>query len=238
MKLTLNNQLTPFHFLFAAFLAFIILAGTSCQSDDPTAVTDEDAVDLMESTLSSDDGGMATTMTDGARLAMDMSGSCLAGDSTVSRSFSGSLRQYSFDGVWNWTVVCDQFIPQSFTLNSTSSGTYNGPRLNYNGQSASTLTVTNLVTGGDLTLNGTASQNASVTVTARQEVSFDSELGVTMTDITVDKLTFEITGGMAAITLTTTTDEGTNFDFAATVAFLGNGDATITINGNSYTISI
>lgn len=237
MNFTLNNQLTPVKMITVMLLAFAVFVTSSCKKDDPDTVTEEDAVDLMESTLSSEDDGFMATASNAARLATEQAGSCLSGDSTFTSAYSGTLRSYSFDAQWNWTVVCDQLIPQTFTLSASTEGSYSGSRLDYSGQSTSSFVVSNIVSG-DLTVDATASQSAAVTITARDNRSFDSDVTVTLSDIILNRLTFEIQSGTGTVNVAATTGDGSSFEFAADIVFLGGGSATVTVNGNDYTISI
>ncbi|MEM0995531.1 MAG: hypothetical protein AAGN35_00565 [Bacteroidota bacterium] len=236
MKLPLNNQRHTFRLLPCLMLALALFV-SSCNREDPVEVTEEDAVDLVESTVATDDEGVAAVASDGARMAVENATACLAGDSTFTSEFTGSVRQYTFNVAWDWTVTCEQAVPQAFNLATNSLGSFSGTRLDYNGESAVSLVITNLVSG-DPTVNGSATNNFTVTTKVRTAITFDARIAFTFINVAFDRTTYEIKSGTAGVTFTGSTADGNSYSYAGTLTFLGGGSATLVLGGNTYNITV
>lgn len=228
-----------YRFLILALLAFTIV---SCNKETEP-ITDEETADLVEATISSDENGVTSDIEYIAAKAVaeedQYSSDCnWSGDSTFVLNLNGALRSYSLNFSYSWFVVCDGLIPTSINFNTSRSGEYSGPRLDYSGNAASALVMTDLLSGSAYTFNGTHDFAGSSTAQRVGEtIQADFDLAVTFTNVQVNKLTLEVEGGTAEATLTASNDDA-SVTLAATVTFLGNGSATVVVNGNSYTISI
>jgi hypothetical protein len=87
-------------------------------------------------------------------------------------------------------------------------------------------------------LNGTYNRSGSQTSKVRDRNSFTSELDMTLASLSVNKNTLQIDGGTGTFTLTGSVAGGGSFSYEGSITFLGNGMATITINGETYEIDL
>ena len=228
-----------YRILILTLLAFTIV---SCNKETEP-ITEEETVDLVEATLSSDENGVSSDIvyiaSKAAAEESQYTSDCnWSGDSTFVRDLNGALRSYNLNIGYNWFVICDGLIPTSINFTTTRSGDYSGPRLDYSGNASSALVMTDLLSGSAYTLNGTHDFTGSSTAQRSGEtIQADFDLAVTFTNIKVNKLTLEIEGGTAEATGSASNNDAT-LSVAASVTFLVNGSATVVVNGNSYTITV
>lgn len=206
-------------------------------------MTEEEVVDLVETSMAGDDSGLASDVTYVAGKAIEDSSEYASdcnysGDSTFSSTFSGATRSYDYAYNYTWDVTCDGFIPVALNFNSSRTGNYTGTRLTTDGSALSTLTLTDLFTGSEYTLNGSYDYAGSSELTRQgNTISASYDLDITLTDVKVDKLALVINSGTASFNLIASNDANT-LTFTGSVTYLGNGSATVVINGDAYNINI
>ena len=88
------------------------------------------------------------------------------------------------------------------------------------------------------TLNGAFTRTGSHTSKVRNQNTFDTNVSINITSVTVDKSTMKITGGTGTADVTCEVSNGNSYSFTGSLVFNGNGTATLTINGTDYTITL
>ena len=236
-----QNQILMKTSLYFLLLASAFALFTSCQKEEEeVAMTEEEAVEVIESAMSAEAQGVAGEAADAAEAAgaYAVESLCgMSGDSSLTYSINQLNLQASYTINWSWALVCQGFIPNILEFNRTTAGTYETNRLKSDDSAESDWDISNLVTGTDYKLNGVYTREGSQESKIGQQNSFTSTLTVTATDILIDKATQVIDGGTAAFTLSASGSGGANVSYTGTIVFNGNQSGTLTINGTSYPIN-
>ncbi|MCP4438927.1 MAG: hypothetical protein GY810_08275 [Aureispira sp.] len=209
---------------------------------ESTILTEEETAETIETLLKAEDGGMTQEVSDVTQLSKEeysnyQSNCNYKGDSTLKIS-KGGLRAYDYDLSYDWEVVCNGVLPQSFNFNSSRKGSYTGPRMEHKGSGSSNLVATDILPSQpQLILNGShAFSGASIAV--KRSKSVTTALTLNFNNVHVDKSNYTIASGDATFTLNASESGGLSTTITGSINFLGNGAATVTINNYSYTISI
>ena len=234
------------------FLAIILVLGIfSCSNDDDSnddlnnQITEEEASEIIETSLKSDTGGLTeTTKSYSDDLENDITLNDLCNtlyNDTFSFSYSNNFVDAGYTVNWEYELTCNALnVPQSAVFSSTSSGTYNTQRISSNDTSMSSFNITGLQPSANAyTFNGQYKREGSqVFTTINQTRTFTSTLTVDISNITVDKVDYEIISGSGNATLNITMNNGNTFLFEGALTFNGNGTATLSLNGNTYTLTL
>lgn len=236
--------------LFALLALTAIM--TSCSEDkeeDQPTFTEEQAVEVISESIKENTGGLAK---DVASMSAILHGNALFSfngdasnlscgvpfDTTVTYTLSGSATG-SITHQLNIMVSCFNGVPQSLNVIATHTGSYSGPNLTQASQGGRMRTWTGLQPESDTyVLNGNSNRNGTRTYLAGNQNTFNRSIESSITDLTVNKETGTITGGYGEATVTLTSSNGNTWVRESTIVFNGDGTATITINGNVYTITI
>ncbi|SEJ83111.1 hypothetical protein SAMN05192553_1239 [Cyclobacterium xiamenense] len=232
------------------FALVIGLAMFSCSDDDDNsmvetqAITEEEAVEIVEKSLAEESAGLEETTyeyakTYGEEISLNVQCNQPVTDSYM-YSYNGTLVQASYDFNWDFTITCNALnVPQSATFNSSGSGTYTTPRIESDDSSTFMATVTGLQpTSSVLTYNATFERVGTQQLTTNQTTrTVTSDFDATLVDLVVGKSDYEVDSGTGTFTLTGSTNQG-NFSYNGSIVFNGNQTATLTINGNQYTIDL
>lgn len=231
----------------STFFSLTLIIGstlfTSCSKEENKEITEEDAVELIESSLQENTAGITETVGKySEELITDYSinSNCSQSyDTTYTFSYSGIVTQADYTVNWGYLMNCNLGIPTSVALNATSSGTYSTNRMNSNDNTSASLNVTGiepssatLFFSGDLTREGTQ----TITINSNTH-EITSTITVTLTNLVVNKTTYQIESGSGTAILSA--NNGTDpFSFTGDIVFNGGGSATLTLNGNTYTINL
>ena len=241
-----NNRITG---LFFAML-LIVTSFSSCRKEEEEApITTDDAADVVTYAMQKSSGGYASEseeaaayMTDADLQTTTPTLQCgIPFDSTVTLNYSTSNVTASYTLSWDLLLSCNnQNVPQSLSFNSPYSGSYSGPLMSSSNTGNLTWTVTGLGSGSSTpySFSGTFTRNGSHTSNVRNKTTFSSDLQVTVTAVTIDKVTQHITGGTGTVSLNCQTSTGKSYTFTGTIVFNSNGTATLTINGTPYSINL
>lgn len=225
------------------------LAMFSCSDDDENvettqSITEEEAVEIVEASLAEESAGLEETTYEYAKTYEEETSLNVQCNQQVTDSYmlshNGSLVQASYDYNWNFTITCNAAnIPQSATFNSSGSGTYTTPRLESDDSSTFAATVTGLQpTSSVMTYNATYERIGTQQLTTNQTTrSINSDFNTSLVDLVVGKSDYEVDSGTGTFTLTGTTNQG-DFSYDGSLVFNGDNTATVTINGNQYTIDL
>lgn len=236
--------------LIPIFLAFTVMVA-SCNDDSETTetVTSDEAADLAASALAVSSAGLVLTVensTSVTDVAVDEStGGRIAAcgyskDSVFTKSnAAGAAVTYTYSFEYTYSLSCSVDEPLNMTATMNSSGEFDGTRLASENTSNSNLVVTALDnTLTTYSVDGSYSREGSFQSKVRNLNSGTSTVAFILDEISVDKTTKEIVSGSAALTITgTVTGKGT-FAFDATITFNGDNNATLVINGTSYSVNL
>ncbi|HWB24999.1 MAG TPA: hypothetical protein VG738_05945 [Chitinophagaceae bacterium] len=230
----------------AALGFFALIFTTSCNKDASsgssstnTTVTEQDAADAITEAVTPESAGLSAQVNDATVIATSNAFTCgTSYDSSIARSSaSGAAISYSFTLAWNWKLSCTS--PANFTASFNGHTTYDAPRISSNDSSNGSFVITGLAPADNAyTFNSTYVRNGSEQSKVNNKNSFTSKITITSSNITVDKVTQEITGGTAAATISGESSSGKSFSFSGNITFNGNKKATLQITGGaSYNIS-
>jgi len=162
----------------------------------------------------------------------------LVKDTVITRSNADTAKyHYSFYLNYKFMVNCSQNSFTGLTFSDSTAGAYNGPRVNYTGNS--TLNTTLSFPAGTidsvLIYNGTYVHNGTTTSNVNNKASFTSKMTLTVTNLTVGKVSHFISAGTGTITLTGTSSKtGKSFSYTGTVDFSKAGQLIVNILGQLY----
>jgi hypothetical protein len=232
----------------AFFLMLIAGVMTSCKKDKETKQMESaDAADAVESSLTTKSAGLIYELeelipvTPGYILPSGDTIFCNTQyDSTLSRNVNAGGFTGSYNVNWDYIINCNGLsIPQNMNMSMTTSGSSSTPRNNSTSSSTVSLTLTGLeFSATQIVVNGTASFSGSQTSRVRNQNTFTSNLSFNLSNLTFDKASQELLSGSATISMTGSVTDGDSYTFTGNVVFNGGGAATVTINGNSYTIDV
>lgn len=224
------------------FFSFVVLF-TSCDKADDiiAAISESDAVEIIEANLQANSGGLVNNIEDVAEQLVAAVASGELCDSlyttTIEEDFQGAQIQASYTSELSYEMVCNAInIPQTATFSILTSAMYNSSRIVSDD-------------GGDFSGNAAGLQPSSLTMnfdgdysrTGTQELNFreqrdvNSTLVINLSALQVSKQSFEIESG-AGIVLLTGSTANESFSFACDIVFNGGNTATLTINGTAYEI--
>ncbi len=237
MKNTSKNHLVAILFLAASALT----AFSSCKKDPEeiaALLSDSEAAEIVETTLSDRNAGAEMPTVDLAKLIESSLGSCgVPGDTTFSKSKAGAVSyNYTFD--LGWIVNCNALnIPQNATATLKGNGTFGTARWDGSTQGSGTLTFTGLALSAPAYIaSGSYSTTGNLAGDFRKiDPSITCVTDLTLTNLTISKTTFVITGGTGTLKITATSANGQTQTFNGTLVFNADGTVTVTVNGHTHT---
>lgn len=245
---TPNLSLKRLTFLLILSVAFF---GTACNKEasntpNEEAITTEETIALVEAALMEGAEGITHEVDDAVEVAelvlektLTNTYCGLSKDSTLSRTFNRPRISGEYATTWGWMLNCnEQQVPVNLTFSREAIGIYESLRLTSNDQANSDWVLDNLVFGPEYVFNGSYKREGTQTSKVREQKSFSSTVEFTITDLTVGKVKRRINGGTANLLINGQASSGENFSFTGTVEFLGDGAATVTINGEVYNIDL
>jgi len=218
---------------------------TACKKDDnknSDDISDDEVAEAVTQTVSASSGGIVVQTESTARMAGTGTASFTCGqtkDTTIAgQSTSNAIVAYSFSLNFNRILTCANNVPSQFQFNFTGNCTYSAPRMSSNDNSTAQFTVTGLEPASTVwTVNSNYVRNGTQQSKVRYQRSFSSIITITSSGIVIDKATQKIVSGTATAQFEGTGSGGTKVSRSATIVFLGNGKATLTLkNGSSYDI--
>jgi len=231
-------------------LAIIVsLLITSCSDDDDNlvpqqAISEEEAVEIVEASLAKKSAGVEETTYEYAKTYEQEVSQNVWCNQAVSDSYNyshnGTVIQATYNYNWSFTISCNGLnIPQSATFTSAGSGMYTTPRIESDDSSTFSATVTGLqLSSRTITYNATYERIGTQQLTTNQNTrSITTDFNASIVDLIVEKSDYEVDSGTGTFTLSGTTNQG-SFSYDGNLVFNGDNTATVTINGNQYTIDL
>jgi len=245
-----------------SYLLLAIVFLTSCSEDDPIpeVITDAEAAEEVASSLATDVLSIAEDMgSTGYRSQQNATNGRVAnipgcGETVtqeISKSYDGDFISGTFDSDYEVSLECFLNFPVSLTSSFTTSTNTESARFATEGSSNGTSNVTidqeNL---GNYLFNSAFVKTNVFTQKTEDQKSFNSTYTVTTTDISINTafiaslLTGQVpTGNLIASGTASYQVVGVNqnnipFEYSASVTFVGDGTAEVTINGNTYIVDL
>jgi hypothetical protein len=232
MKSSMNLRI----FLFVISLVFVIFS--ACKKDENTAIaaaTEEEAVEVVQNTMSSESGGLTEQIETSAAIVAPYSTTrndiCgLVFDTAIILTNTlGSQITYEYNFGWDWEINCNQWqIPESVTFSYNMNGWYNGPDMSAQDSADQSFQLSGLDLSQDyLTYNGSYQREGLYQSKIGGQRSLTGKIAIETINVKVNKTSYKIESGTANITVFIETSDGRTFSFAGTIIFNGNDIATL-----------
>jgi len=229
-------------------ILFLLLAVGACKKSNETVsanLTTTEAAELTATALASNSNGLTTVAADvtvSAQIVYDLNIGCGATKSyTVThQSPAGAATSYNYNFSYTYTLNCNSNnIPDNITGTSSYTGSFDGPRLSSTNTGSSTFRVAGLVPASTVyVLNGEHKRKGSFTSKIDSKTTGTTEVTITVSNFTVNKITKAIVSGTGTAAITGTTAKGDAINITGTVNFTGDGNATVTINSTVYIVNL
>jgi hypothetical protein len=232
------------------FLSMFVIA-FACKDDDEPAnsITSEEAAVIISSSLAANTSGVtfvsnkATNVTEdllednsGGRVAacglsqnLDLSG----------ESPDGATVTYSYDFSYKFKLNCNtESEPSDVAVNLSYSGEFDAPKIAAEHTGIAELDVTGLESATEeFLLNGLFKRTGSF---ENKELvqSANSDVEITLKDVTIDKTTHQILSGTGTFLLNGNVPSKGNFNYTGSITFLGADGAELTVNGDKFTANL
>jgi hypothetical protein len=236
--------------LKATFLACLVLAAGACKDDDEKeAVSNDEAAEMIASSLAESSSGFASvadesaTVTDGVMEAYSTGRTASCGyeyEQTFTRTNpSNASVTYEFVYTYHYELTCENDAPKTMEVNVTYDGEFDGPRISSAHDGSADVTITKLEnTSATYSIHADYQWQGSSQSKIRNRNSFSSAVDITLDNVVVDKESHEILGGTASATITGTVTGKGSFTYTATITFTGNHTAELTVKGIKYIVNL
>lgn len=214
-----------------------VSAFSSCKKEE--TISEEEASEIAEQSVSTKSGGISLQIEDAAELMAPVISLCGESFDTVitHTNLPGAAISYSINHTWSYDLVCSGIQPSLFNFTVDGSMSYDAPRMSSDDNMNLDFVVTGLQNASSSYLfNGTYTRNGSQQSKIRNKNAFSTTLVFTLNNVAVDKSTLKITGGSASVSIDAAVTGGAQTSFDGNLTFLGNSTATLTLNGNVYSI--
>ena len=234
------------NFIKVPALALLLAVGACSKTNSDTAnasISTDDAATIMANSMSSGSGGMVGVTADvtlNAQLTFNAVPGC-GGTKTYNfsrQSPQGAAITYSYAFSYTHTLNCVNMIPDNVSSSATSTGSFDGPNLSSTDTGISTFTVSGLMpTTSAYTLSGEYKRTGSFAKKTGDMNKGSSNVDVILSSLSIPKTAGTVASGNATFTLSGTSNNGA-FSFSGTIAFTGNNQANLVINGNAYVVNL
>ena len=229
-------------------LLIIITSATGCKKDSTATVTADDAADAVTYSMQANTGGYAGQVADAATYAASQGIGKVDGiqtlscgvlfDTSITKSYTGAFTA-TYNHEWKYLLNCSGIVPSSLAFTGTYNGSFSGARMESSNNGVRNLTFAGLGNGSnEYIVNGSFTRTGNHTSKVRNNYTFTTDIQTTITNVTVDKTTYKITGGAASVVAICNVSNGNSSTFNGNVTFNATHTATLVINGNTYTIDL
>jgi hypothetical protein len=233
-------------------LSCLICIAGACNDDDDddsSSMTSEEAADVVASSLAINSSGLATAV-DASVAAADAAVEASTGGRTAACGYSdqesftatstpGAIITYAYNYTYSYLLTCGVDVPQSLSVTSSYTGEFDAPRLASQHTGASDFTVTALdESTSSYIINGGYNRAGAFQSKIRNKNSSTSTVNFIVDALTVDKTNQKILSGSASVAITGSVTGKGSFTYTASVVFEGDGNATVTINSNVYSVDL
>lgn len=223
---------------------------SSCENEkeEPaTAVIEEEEIlAIVSVALVADSEGAtaeAVKMADVAEKALEPSTASIACGETSDSTFVTTINETWITGTYEnaltWGLNCNNNnIPISIFYGRQMDGNYETERLLSEDEAESNWLMESLLIGPNYILNGRYERNGTQESKVREMHALTSTVLLEVENLNIDKGEKQIVSGVATFTLNGTINNETSFSQTGTIVFLGDGQANIIFNGNTYTVDL
>ena len=229
-------------FLLLSVSVFLFSSCNNENNQEESFVSNEEAVEVIESAFSFGTQGITDGITGAAlvaRIYSEKSGNndfCgVPFDSTLSIQLTLPAVSADYTTSFGWTVNCNNInIPQTLDFQRTASGSYETNRSMGTNQISSSWTIGNLIGGNNWSFSGTYNSSGTFKSKVREQNELNNSFEMSLNDVQVSKDFYSIVSGEGTFTLLLSNGQGNSQSFEGGIVFLGNSQATLTLNGNSF----
>jgi hypothetical protein len=227
--------------LFVSALAFFASCRKSAD-DIAELISESEAAEIVETAVSDRTAGTTMPIEEAAKILESQLGNCnVPGDTSFQKSNSGTYATYNYTFGLGWLVTCNNLgIPQSASVDVSGNGSFSTARWSGRDSTDGILTFTGLSPQETAYLvNGSYTLVGDLTGDFRHvDPTFDCTTVITLTNLSISKSTYDITGGSGTVTVTATNGMGNTRTLNGTLTFNGDGTATVVVNGHSHTFPL
>lgn len=235
-----------YYFAVLALLSLSLM--TSCKKDSSSSADVDDVADNIASSAGTSNSGLGSEIEMVAKLAKTSKAMMLKSaqgdtlyskDSTFSLSNpAGSLITYNYNFNFKFGYVYALNNPSYIYCNTNISGSFDAPRLGSTDSRKGAWVLTGLAATSDsYILNGTVTITGDSKSKVRNKSTASSKSVITASDVKVNKTTRIITEGTLNWAISGQINNSP-YAYTAKLVYKGSGKAEVTINGNTYTISL
>jgi hypothetical protein len=243
-----NSWMSLFTFMILLSVGF---TSFSCENEneeepDTTTIEDEEILAIVSVALVADSEGATAEAVEMAYVAekeLEPSTASVACGETSDSTFITSINESWITGAYEnaliWGLNCnDNNVPISIFYGREMDGDYETERLLSEDEASSDWLMESLFIGPNYILNGSYERNGTQESKVREMHAFTSTVLLEIEDLNIDKGEKQIVSGIATFTLNGNINNTTSFSQTGTVVFLGDGQANIIFNGNTYTVDL
>jgi hypothetical protein len=243
----MKNQLfSVFTFLLLFAAGFTSCAKEAVETGDQLTLSDEEALDILSGALVLGSEGITADAMEAAYIAdgaveknLEILECGETADSLFTRTYNDLHLSAYYSNYLTWGLSCTEFgLPSSLSFTREMDGSYETARLLSTDEAASEWTISQLLTGPNYILNGSYVRTGQQGSKVREMRTFTSTVSISVDKLNVDKGKQRITSGLATFQLTGNINDESAFSFTGDIVFLGDGSATVIINGNSYAVDL
>lgn len=231
-----------FRSLLFVMMTLLVVFSTCKKEEEPPAVENQDASDLIVNSFESDVYGISSQLEEAIRLTEGLltpSNCGFSGDSTINNHYGGVAVQYQYTFKWNYTINCSATTPSVVDVGNTCTGTCSTSLLTSNFSSVVDWTIIGLAASStEYIIDGSYIRTGDFTSKRDAKHSFSSVLTIALSDVKMVKSTLVASSGTATISLVCHTDAGEEFTFAGSLVFNGNQNCTLTLEDKVYSIQL
>ena len=218
---------------------------TSCSKDDTDSnnadVTEAEAVDAIESSLAKETNGLAKTVETTSETADDTSIECgqLYNDS-YSENYDNGNYSYSYAVSRDYELTCTtEGSPDILAYQLNFNGMYETPRMSSDDSTTVNWLISDLgATETSSNFNGSYLREGTQISKVRNMNTFESTISYTLSNLVVNKNTYQILSGSAQVSFVGISSTGNQYNFTGLLTFNGDNTATLVLNGNTYVINL
>ncbi|MCB0395007.1 MAG: hypothetical protein KDD36_00040 [Flavobacteriales bacterium] len=240
--------------VYLAVSAVMIMAACSKEKEQQQGITESQAAEVVSASVSKDYGGLSwelrsltqrlvfPTKKNGTEAVTVFALCDTTITDTIQHSASGLNISWDFYLDYANSYVCNPSQDlQTVQLVTNKSGNYTGPHLSSAYQCNADWSVSNLEPGlTDVLFNGKLHRNGDHTLTDDNGNSFSAKgsIDLDVNNVSVTRFLGMTQSGTANLVLTGSNSNGVSYNYVGSIQFLGNHKATLTINGNTYNITV
>lgn len=229
-------------FAFAAVCLSFLAACRKSPEEIAALISESEAAEIAEASVAERTAGATMPAVDMAAILETTLQTCgVPGDTSFQRSQNSAAAGYQYTFNLGWLVQCNDLnIPQSASVDVSGAGSFTTPHWSGSDQTAGSLTFTGLAPSApDYVANGSYTLTGDLTGSLRRvDPTFACVTEISLTNLTLRKSDYHITGGTGTLEITASNGQGNSQTLSGTLVFNGDGTATVTVNGHSHTFQL